>query len=84
MVCLSIDYIDYVVYIIIIIIFLMCRLLHMSGYDAFPLQDGEVIHERLKCYHSCQLVMKDPVQTRESGFVICRECFNTLKYVFEL
>ena len=42
----------------------------MSGYDAFPLQDGEVIHERLKCYH-CQLVMKD-LQTRESGFVICR------------
>ena len=51
----------------------------MPGYDAFPLQDGVVLHERLKCYH-CQLIIKDPVQTKESGLIFCRECFNeTLK-----
>lgn len=53
----------------------------MPGYDAFPLQDGEVIHERLKCYH-CQLVLKEAVQTKESAFIVCRECFDeALKYV---
>lgn len=44
-----------------VIIFLMCRYA-MPGYVAFPLQNGEVIHENLKCYH-CQLVMEDPVQS---------------------
>ena len=46
----------------------------MPGYD-LPLQDGVVLHNRLKC-HYCQLVMKDPVQTKETGLIFCRECFN--------
>lgn len=52
----------------------------MAGY-VFPLQDGVVLHDRLKCYH-CQLVMKDPVQTKETGLIFCRECFyEALKLV---
>ena len=46
----------------------------MPGYD-IPLQDGVVLIDRLKCHH-CQLVMKDPVQTKETGLIFCRECFD--------
>ena len=52
----------------------------MPGYN-LPLQDGVVIQDRLKCLH-CQLIMKDPVQTRETGLLYCRECFDeVLLYV---
>ena len=53
----------------------------MPGYDVFPLQAGRMILERLKCRH-CRLVMKDPVQTKETGLLYCRECFSeVVKYV---
>ena len=53
----------------------------MPGYDTFPLQDGKVIDKRLKCYY-CKLVMKDPVQTKGTGRLACRGCFDeALKYV---
>lgn len=52
-----------------------------TGYDTFPLQDGTTIQDRLKCYH-CQLVLRDPVQTKTTGLLFCKECFDeTLKYV---
>ena len=53
----------------------------MPGYNTLPLQDNTIIQERLKCTH-CQLIMRDPVQTKENGLFFCRECFNeVLKYV---
>ena len=39
------------------------------------LQDGRDIHEKLKCSY-CKLLLKDPVQTSESGLRFCRECFS--------
>ena len=47
----------------------------MPGYDILPLQDGGTIQERLKCCH-CRLVMSDPVQTKQTGLLYCRECFS--------
>ena len=38
------------------------------------LEDGE-IHEGLTCFY-CKLVLKDPVQTSESGLRLCRACFE--------
>ena len=39
------------------------------------LQDGE-IREGLTCSY-CKLLLKDPVQTSESGLRLCRECYDT-------
>ena len=46
----------------------------MPGYKVF-LQDDRGIHEGLTCSY-CKLVLKDPVQTSETGQRLCRECFN--------
>ena len=46
----------------------------MPGYKVF-LQDGGDIREGLTCSY-CKLVLKDPVQTSESGQRLCRECFD--------
>ena len=42
------------------------------------LEDGEEIHEGLTCSY-CKLVLKDPVQTSESGLRLCRGCFEDAK-----
>ena len=56
----------------------------MPGYDILPLQDGATIQERLKCCH-CRLVMSDPVQTKQTGLLYCRECFSeVVKYVYNM
>ena len=56
----------------------------MPGYDILPLQDGATIQERLKCCH-CRLVMRDPVQTKQTGLLYCRECFSeVVKYVYNI
>ena len=39
------------------------------------LQDGGEIHEGLICSY-CKLLLKDPVQTSESGLRLCRGCFE--------
>ena len=41
-------------------------------------EDGEEIREGLKCFY-CKLVLKDPVQTTESGLRLCRGCFEEAK-----
>ena len=46
----------------------------MPGYKVF-LEDGGEIHEELTCSY-CELVLKDPVQTTESGLRLCRGCFE--------
>ena len=46
----------------------------MSGYKVF-LQDGGDIREGLTCTY-CKLVLKDPVQTSESGQRFCWECYH--------
>ena len=46
----------------------------MPGYKVF-LQDGGDIREGLTCSY-CKLVLKDPVQTSESGQRLCRECYD--------
>ena len=49
----------------------------MPGYKVFLEDDGE-IREGLKCSY-CKLVLKDPVQTSESGLRLCRGCFEDAK-----
>lgn len=45
------------------------------------LQDGGEICDELKCSY-CKLLMRDPVQTNETGHRLCRECFYAAqKYV---
>ena len=39
------------------------------------LQDGGEICAGLTCSY-CKLVLKDPVQTSESGLRLCRECWD--------
>jgi len=52
----------------------------MPGYKIF-LQDGRTLREALKCSH-CQLVLRDPIQTTETGVRFCRECYNeAVRYV---
>ena len=46
----------------------------MPGYKVF-LQDGGDIREGLTCSY-CKLVLKDPVQTSESGQRLCKGCFD--------
>ena len=46
----------------------------MPGYKVF-LEDGGEIREGLTCAY-CKLVLKDPVQTSESGLRLCRGCFE--------
>ena len=46
----------------------------MPGYKVV-VQDGE-IREELTCSY-CKLLLKDPVQTSESGLRLCRECYDT-------
>ena len=46
----------------------------MSGYRVI-LQDGGAIWEGLICSY-CKLVLKNPMQTTESGLRFCKECFD--------
>ena len=46
----------------------------MPGYKVFLQDDGE-IREGLTCCY-CRLVLKDPVQTSESGLRFCKECYS--------
>ena len=46
----------------------------MPGHKVY-LQDGGEISEGLTCCY-CRLVLKDPMQTNESGLRLCRECFE--------
>ena len=39
------------------------------------LQDGGGIREGLTCSY-CKLLLKDPVQTSESGLRLCKGCFE--------
>ena len=49
----------------------------MPGYKVF-LEDGGEIREGLTCAY-CKLMLKDPVQTSESGLRLCRGCFEDAK-----
>ena len=51
----------------------------MPGYKVY-LRDGGEIREGLMCCY-CSLVLKDPVQTSESGLRLCRGCFEEAKLV---
>jgi len=46
----------------------------MPGYKVF-LKDGGEICEGLMCSY-CKLLLKDPVQTSETGQRFCKECFK--------
>ena len=46
----------------------------MPGHKVFLQDDGE-IREGLTCFY-CKLVLKDPVQTTETGLRLCKECFE--------
>ena len=55
----------------------------MPGYKVF-LQDSGGIHEGFTCSY-CKLLLKDPVQTSETGQRLCKECFEEAsKLVYEL
>ena len=49
----------------------------MPGHKVF-LEDGGEIREGLTCFY-CKLVLKDPVQTSESGRRLCRGCYEEAK-----
>ena len=52
----------------------------MPGYKLFLLSGGEVCDE-LTCSY-CKLVLKDPVQTSETGLRLCEDCVDKAqKYV---
>ena len=51
----------------------------MPGYKVY-LQDGGKIREGLMCRY-CKLLLRDPVQTSESGVRLCRGCFEEAKLV---
>jgi len=46
----------------------------MPGYRVF-LKDGGEIREGIACCY-CKLVLKDPVQTSETGQRFCKECYE--------
>ena len=46
----------------------------MPGYK-IHLQKSSEIREGIKCTY-CRLVLRDPIQTRETGQRYCRECFT--------
>ena len=46
----------------------------MPGHKVF-LQDGGEMREGLTCSY-CKLLLKDPVQTSESGLRLCKGCFE--------
>ena len=48
--------------------------LDMPGYKLSLQGKGEV-HEGLKCSY-CRLVLKDPIQTSETGQRYCKECYE--------
>ena len=53
----------------------------MPGHKVF-LQDGGEIRDGLACSY-CKLLLKDPVQTSESGQRLCKECFEVaIKLVY--
>ena len=51
----------------------------MPGHQIYLL-GGREVHEGLKCLY-CRLVLKDPIQTSETGQRYCRECFEDAKLV---
>ena len=50
----------------------------MAGYKLY-LQEGREVHEGLKCSH-CRLVLKDPIQTSQTGQRYCKECFEDARW----
>ena len=54
----------------------------MPGLELY-LQDGGKVQDELTCSY-CKLVLKDPVQTSESGLRFCRECFDKAKMLVAL
>ena len=53
----------------------------MPGYK-LRLQNNEEPSEGIKCSY-CRLIMRDPIQTTESGQRYCRECFKeAVRYAF--
>ena len=50
----------------------------MPGYKLY-LQEGGEVHEGLKCSH-CKLVLKDPIQTSQTGQRYCKECFEDARW----
>ena len=50
----------------------------MPGYKLY-LQEGGEVHEGLKCSH-CRLVLKDPIQTSQTGQRYCKECFEDARW----
>jgi len=46
----------------------------MPGYSVVK-QDGGKIRDEWTCSY-CKLVLKDPVQSSETGLRLCKECFD--------
>ena len=46
----------------------------MPGYKVY-LQKNDEIREGIKCTY-CRLVLRDPIQTSETGQRYCKECFT--------
>ena len=53
----------------------------MPGHKVVLQDDGE-IREGLTCAY-CKLVLKDPVQTSETGQRLCKECFEVARLVLQ-
>ena len=55
----------------------------MPGYKVSLVGNtASIIREGLKCSY-CRLLLKDPIQTSESGLRYCRECFKeAVRYVY--
>ena len=53
----------------------------MPGYK-LRLRNNEEPNEGIKCSY-CRLIMRDPIQTAESGQRYCRECFKeAVRYAY--
>lgn len=47
----------------------------MPGYKIYVQENGGEIREGLKCFF-CKLLLKDPVQSSETGQRYCKDCFS--------
>ena len=55
----------------------------MPGYKVYP-QDGGDVRDGLTCSY-CELMLKDAVQTTETGLRFCKGCFEKArKFVLSL
>ena len=50
----------------------------MPGYTVYLQKNDVTIREGLKCTY-CRLVLRDPIQTSETGQRYCKECFTEAK-----